>query len=108
MFPYDIAFSKYSWSMIQKLPWSAARPPFRALTSMAFSLRSETGKSLLARDVLLSLPVLESHYSPNRAHAVTIVGIVVVQGSPIPGVDDPDIVGVPSVGRQPESGRRNS
>ena len=80
------------------------RLPFPALPSSAFSLLSETGRSLLARDALLSLPVLVSHYSPNRADPVAIVGIVVVQGSTIPCVDDTHIVGVPGVRRDSHAG----
>lgn len=86
------------------MPKLIERLSFPALSSSAFSLLMEAGRSLLARDALLSLPVLVSHYSPNRADRVTVVGIVVVQGSTIPGVDDPDIVGVPGVRRECRDG----
>lgn len=70
-----------------------------ASASFSFSLLSETGRTLLARDARLSLTVLESGYSPNRGDPVAIVGIVVVQSPVIPSVANSDIVGVTSVGR---------
>lgn len=66
---------------------------------MAFSLLSEAGSKLLARDALLSLSVLETRYSPNRRGPVAIVGIVVVQSTAGASVADSHIVGVASVGR---------
>lgn len=73
-------------------------PPRKASTSLAFSLLSESGKPLLGRDALLSLSVLESHFSLNRRGPVAIVGIVVVQCTVVPRVANTHIVGVASVG----------
>lgn len=77
--------------------------------STAFSLLSDAGSTLLAGDALLSLLLLETHYSPNRGDRVAIVGIVVVQRTTVARVADAHIVGVPGV-RSPantQAPRRN-
>ena len=65
--------------------------------SVPVSLLTDAGSKLLAREALLSLSVLETHYSPNRRDRVDIVGIVVVQLSTVARVANANVVGIPGV-----------
>ena len=66
-------------------------------SSVPVSLLTDAGSKLLAREALLSLLVLETHYSPNRRDRVGIVGIVVVQLSTVARVANANVVGIPGV-----------
>lgn len=48
--------------------------------------------------MLTFISPISHNQSYNRAHAVTVVGIVVVQRTAIPSVDDTHVVSVASVG----------
>ena len=62
--------------------------------SVPVSLLTDAGSKLLAREALLSLSVLETHYSPNRRDRV---GIVVVQLSTVARVANANVGGTPGV-----------
>lgn len=86
-------------SFIKKFARANRRNGHAAAVHRPFSLLADAGDRLLAGDALLSVTVLETHYSPNRSHPVAIVGIVIVQCPTVACVANPDIVGVARVGR---------
>lgn len=79
--------------VVQLIDGSSRRMP----PSVPVSLLTDAGSKLLAREALLSLSVLETHYSPNRRDRVGIVGIVVVQRTTVARVANAHVVGVPGV-----------